>query len=86
MVDGISDILAQYEGQTVRLWYREDPKHGRETRKHEGPYKWVSKNQVSIEVAGKTRRLKLRDIINVKPVHDGNNKKREEQNYTKRIS
>ena len=77
-------MLTQYDGEIVRIWYREDPKHGKIPQKLEGPYKWISNNQIVMEVAGKVRTLKLKDITNVKPVHNGNNKKGEEQNYTKR--
>jgi len=80
----ISNILTQYDGEIVRVWYREDPKHNKVPQKLVGPYKRISNNQIIMEVAGKVRTLKLKDITNVKPVHNGNNKKREEQNYTKR--
>jgi len=77
VVDGISDLLTLYEHETVTVWYKENKKHNESPYKLEGPYEWVSNNQISMEVAGRTRILRVKDIINVKPVHDGNNKKRE---------
>ena len=75
MVDGIYDILTQYEEENVTVWYTESSKHGKVPYKLEGPYEWISNNQISMKVGGKTRILRVKDIINVKPVHDGNNKK-----------